>query len=238
MRKGHNMKKQIIAIGGGGFSVEPENPLLDVYILNQSSKIKPKICFIPTASGDSSNYISSFYDFFDEQDCEPSHLSLSNPQTRDVESFILEKDIIYVGGGNTRDLLSLWEEWGLDHILKKAWNQGIILAGISAGSICWFEEGVTDSYGDKLEPIKCLGFLKGSNCPHYDEETNRRQSYHELLANSKIKGGIATDDGVALHYVEQEISNIISSRPHSKAYHVYFDKTLKEIELETTYLGV
>lgn len=155
-----------------------------------------------------------------------------------MESFVLEKDIIYVGGGNTRDLLILWEEWGLDHILNKAWNQGIILAGISAGSMCWFEEGVTDSYGDKLEPIKCLGFLKGSNCPHYDEEANRRPSYHELLANSKIKAGIATDDGVALHYVDQEISHIISSRPHSKAYHVYFDKTLKEIELETTYLGV
>lgn len=238
MRKGHNMKKQIIAMGGGGFSAEPENPLLDLYILNQSSKVKPKICFIPTASGDSSNYISNFYNFFDEQDCEPSHLSLSNPPTRDLESFVLEKDIIYVGGGNTRDLLILWEEWGLDHILNKAWNQGIILAGISAGSMCWFEEGVTDSYGDKLEPIKCLGFLKGSNCPHYDEEANRRPSYHELLANSKIKAGIATDDGVALHYVDQEISHIISSRPHSKAYHVYFDKTLKEIELETTYLGV
>lgn len=91
-----------------------------------------------------------------------------------MEDFILTKDIIYVGGGNTKNLLALWKEWGLDIILKKAWNQGIVLAGISAGSICWFEAGVTDSYGDRLEPIKCLGFLKGSNCPHYDEEMDQK----------------------------------------------------------------
>ncbi len=138
--------KQIIALGGGGFSMEPENSLLDKYILQQSMKKNPKICFLATASGDSENYISRFYHFFEKQDCQPSHLSLFNPSTRNIESFLLDKDIIYVGGGNTKNLLVLWKEWGLDTILKKAWEQGIILAGISAGSICWFEEGVTDSY--------------------------------------------------------------------------------------------
>ncbi len=229
--------KQIIALGGGGFSMEPENPLLDKYILHQSKKSNPKICFIATASGDSDNYISRFYHFFEKQDCQPSHLSLFNPPTRDLESFLLEKDIIYVGGGNTKNLLVLWKAWGLDAILKKAWEQGIVLAGISAGSICWFEEGITDSYGDGLEPLKCLGFLKGSNCPHSDGETDRRPSYQKLIAINSIKPGIAADDGVAIHFIDQEISHIVSSRPNAKAYKVYNDTEITEIELETNYLG-
>jgi dipeptidase E len=229
--------RQIIALGGGGFSMEPENLLLDRYILSQSNKTNPKICFIPTASGDSDNYISRYYNFFEKHHCQPSHLSLFKPSTRDIESFLLEKDIIYVGGGNTKNLLALWKEWGIDMILKKAWEQGIIIAGISAGSICWFEEGVTDSYGDGLEPIKCLGFLKGSNCPHYDGETDRRPSYHSLIETNKIIPGIAADDGVAIHYIDQDIYKIVSSRPNSNAYKVYFDKQVNEIKLETEFLG-
>lgn len=230
--------KQIIALGGGGFSMEPENPLLDQYILNQAGKANPKLCFIPTASADSDVYIARFYDFFEKQHCRPSHLSLFRPPARDLESFVLEKDIIYVGGGNTKNLIALWKEWGLDAILRKAWDQGIVLAGISAGSLCWFEEGVTDSYGDEnLDPLKCLGFLKGSNCPHYDGEKNRRPSYHSLLASNKIKPGIAADDGVGIHFNDQEVSKIVSSRPGAKAYKVFYDKEVKEIELETEYLG-
>lgn len=229
--------RQIIALGGGGFSMEPDNPLLDLYILKQVRKTKPQICFIPTASGDSDNYISRYYNFFNQQNCIPSHLSLFEPPTRDLESFILEKDIVYVGGGNTKNLLALWKEWGLDDILRKAWNQGVILAGLSAGSICWFEEGVTDSFGDGLEPIKCLGFLKGSNCPHYDGEIERKPAYHKLIESKKIQSGVATDDGVAIHYKEQGISKIVSSRPNAKAYRVTFEKEVIEIELQTEFLG-
>lgn len=236
--EGIKQMRQVIALGGGGFSMEPENPLLDLYVLQQSGKINPKICFIPTASGDSDNYISRYYNFFNKQICIPSHLSLFKPQTRDLESFLLENDIIYVGGGNTKNLLILWKEWGLDTILRRAWEQGVVLAGISAGSICWFEEGVTDSFGDGLEPLTCLGFLKGSNCPHYDGELNRRPAYQNLVAKSKIKPGIATDDGVALHYIDQKLSEIVSSRPNAKAYKVYFDEEIKEVELKTKFLGV
>jgi dipeptidase E len=199
--------RQIIALGGGGFSMEPENPLLDQYILSQTGKSSPKICFVPTASGDSENYISRFYNFFEKQKCTPSHLSLFNPPSNDIEGFILVKDIIYVGGGNTKNLLARWKEWELDIILRKAWNQGTILAGISAGSLCWFEEGVTDSFGDELASIKCLGFLKGSNCPHYDGEKERRPSYHKFILSGVIKNGIATDDGVAIHFLDQELIN-------------------------------
>lgn len=231
------MVRQIITLGGGGFSMEPENPLLDRYILNQSDKPNPKICFIPTASGDSDQYISKYYTFFDKENCRPSHLSLFKPPTRDLEGFLLEKDIIYVGGGNTKNLLVLWKEWGLDAVLRKAWEQGIVLAGISAGSICWFEEGVTDSYGDGLEPIKCLGFLKGSNCPHYDGETERRPAYHRFIHSGVIQPGIAADDGAAVHYIDQDIHGIISSRPNAKAYKVYYEEKINEIELETKFLG-
>ncbi|WP_286230893.1 Type 1 glutamine amidotransferase-like domain-containing protein [Neobacillus mesonae] len=229
--------RQIIALGGGGFSMEPENPLLDSYILQQSNKLKPKVCFLPTASGDADGYISNFYRFFELQNCEPSHLSLFRPCTRDLEGFLLEKDIIYVGGGNTKNLLVLWEEWGIDVILRKAWDAGIILAGISAGSICWFEEGLTDSYGDELELIKALGFLKGSNSPHYDGEADRRPAFHRLIETGKMQSGIAADDGAAVHFIEQDIHKVISSRPNAKAYRVSFDGKVIESELETKYLG-
>ncbi|MGK7377107.1 Type 1 glutamine amidotransferase-like domain-containing protein [Planococcus sp. 1R117A] len=229
--------KQIIALGGGGFSMEPENPLLDRYIMDQAGKTEPKICFVPTASGDSDQYISNFYDFFNGQNCVPSHLSLFKPPAKDLEAFVLEKDIIYVGGGNTKNLLVLWKEWGLDSILRKAWEQGIVLAGISAGSLCWFEDGVTDSYGDQLEPIRSLGFLKGSNCPHYDGEAERRPTYQKLIASGTIQSGVAADDGAAIHYIGQEIHRIVSSRPTAKVYRVSFDGQVLEEELPTEFLG-
>ena len=228
--------RQIIALGGGGFSMEPDNPLLDLYILKQVKKTKPEICFIPTASGDSDDYISRYYKFFNQQNCNPSHLSLFAPPTRDLEGFILEKDIVYVGGGNTKNLLALWKEWGLDDILKKAWNQGVILAGLSAGAICWFEEGVTDSFGDGLEPIKCLGFLNGSSCPHYDGDLARRPAFHKLIESKKIQSGIGIDDGAAIHYKEGEIFKIVSSRPSAKAYRVSYEKKIIETELQTELL--
>jgi dipeptidase E len=229
--------RQIIALGGGGFSMEPDNPLLDTYILKQSNKDNPTICFIPTASGDSESYISKFYSFFQNQNCKPSHLSLFKPPTRDLEDFILNKDIIYVGGGNTKNLLALWKDWSLNLILEKAWNQGVVLAGISAGSICWFDEGVTDSFGAGLEPIQCLGFLKGSNCPHYDGELERRPAYHKLISSGKLQAGLAADDGVAIHFIDQEISKMVSSRPKAKAYSVFMGNTIIEQEMDTHFLG-
>ncbi|RAZ81435.1 peptidase E [Planococcus halotolerans] len=226
--------KQIIAMGGGGFLMEPENPLLDRYILKQAGKEKPKICYVGTASGDAESLIQNFYKFFNEEYCEPSHLSLFKPPVRDLESYVLDKDIIYVGGGNTKNLLVLWREWGLDEIFRKALDQGIVLAGISAGSICWFEEGVTDSYGDKLEPLKALGFLSGSNCPHYDGEAERRPTYRKLVDDAILQPGIAADDGAAIHYIDGKIKRIVSSRPDAKA---YFVSPGNEEELVTHYLG-
>ncbi|MEI5907534.1 peptidase E [Bacillus spongiae] len=230
--------QQIIALGGGGFSMEPNNPLLDTYILQQVKDKEPKICFIPTASGDAENYIARFYKFFEKQACLPTHFSLFKPPTTDLEGFLLEQDILYVGGGNTINLLALWREWGVDKIIQTAYNKGIVLTGLSAGSLCWFEEGVTDSFGDELRPIKGLGLLKGSHCPHYDGEDNRRPSYHETISAKNIKSGVAADDGVALHYINGKLIRVVSSRPQAHAYHVSLkDENIIEKRMSAMYLG-
>jgi len=230
--------RQIIALGGGGFSMEPDNPLLDLYILAQTKKQNPKVCFVPTASGDSENYISRFYKSFESHNCVPSHLSLFSPPSRNLEDFVMDKDVIYVGGGNTKNLIALWKDWDLDVILKKAWQDGIVMAGISAGSICWFEAGVTDSFGEGLEPLKSLGFLKGSNCPHYDGEADRRPTYQRLVSAGQISGGLAADDGTALHFIGSELHKAVSSRREAKAYQVELKEgKLKEEVLNTEYLG-
>lgn len=216
--------KQIIAIGGGGFSkygeYSPINSLIEEYCLQQTGKSCPTICFIPTASGEAQKYIIDFYRFFGQLNCKPSHLSLFDLPSSDLESFILEKDSIYVGGGNTKSCLALWKEWGLDIYLKKAWEAGVVLSGISAGANCWFEECVTDSIPGKLTSLKCLGFLKGSCCPHYDGETNRRPSYHKLLEEGKIMSGLAIDDHVAVHYIEDRLTHIVRANEKGTAYKV------------------
>lgn len=212
-------ERQIIALGGGGFSMEPENPLLDKYILKQAAKRKPAVCFVPTASGESGPYIAQFYEAFGKYYCDASHLSLFKlPQN--LESYLLSQDIIYVGGGNTKSMLALWREWHLDRILRKAWRQGVVLCGISAGSICWFQEGLTDSIPNQLQSLQCLGMLPGSHCPHYDGESERQSSYERLIRSGKMKPGVAADDGVGLHYVGKKLKHVVSSRPNAAAYTV------------------
>ncbi|MBS4192767.1 peptidase E [Bacillus sp. FJAT-49705] len=230
--------RQIIAMGGGGFSMEPENLLLDQYILAQVKKELPKVCFIPTASGDAAGYIERFYEAYKTLKCEPSHLSLFEPNFEDLEQYVLEKDVIYVGGGNTRNLLLLWKEWGLDKALRKAYENGTILAGLSAGSNCWFEEGHTDPINAPLYKLDCLGFLKGSHSPHYDGEEKRRPSYHQLILEGKMQEGYAADDGAAFHFVDETLIKTVSSRPNAKAYFVKSgDLGIIETEVNTIYLG-
>jgi peptidase E len=226
--------KQIIAMGGGGFSMEPGNKKLDHYILSQSKIDKPHICFIPTASGDSKDYIERFYKAFERENCVPSHLSLFSPPLH-IADFINKQDIFYVGGGNTKNLLALWREWGLDKLLKAAYDEGKIFAGLSAGSLCWFEEGVTDSFGP-LRGIECLGWLTGSHCPHYDGESERRPAYQKLIKEG-LKAGYAADDGAALHFIDGELAHVVSSRENAKAYYVQcLDEEAAETELKTQFL--
>lgn len=231
-------RKQIVAMGGGGFSMEPDNPLLDQYILDLVNKEKPQVCFVPTASGDSDRYIVRFYSAFSKFACIPSHLSLFNLPTANLRAFVLEKDIIYVGGGNTKSLIALWQEWGLDKIFREAWEKGIILCGLSAGSLCWFEAGVSDYVTGKLNSLQCLGFLKGSHCPHFDGEPERKPAYHRLLSEGLLDAGYAADDGVGLHFVGDHLEKIVSSRPNARAYRLEkFGEAIEETPLIPMYLG-
>ena len=232
-------QRQIIAMGGGGFSMELDNLLLDRYILKQSPSTTPKICFLPTASGDSDRYITRFYSAFTQLDCKPSHLSLFRPPLEGPTSFIQEQDIIYVGGGNTFNMLAIWRAWQLGDVLRQAWNRGTVLCGLSAGSMCWFEEGLSDSVlPSQYDRLSALGFLSGSHCPHYDGERQRRPIYQQQIKEGRISSGIAADDGVALHYIEDELSKIVSSRPAAKAYRVYLtNQKLKEESILPHYLG-
>lgn len=217
-------QRQIIAMGGGGFSMEPDNLLLDAYILHQSPRPMPKICFLPTASGDSDRYITRFYDTFTRLDCQPSHLSLFRPPLEGPASFIQEQDIIYVGGGSTFNMLAIWRAWQLENMLQQAWESGTILCGLSAGSLCWFEEGLSDSVvPGQYAKLSALGFLFGSHCPHYDGEHQRRPIYQQQIREGNLTSGIAADDGVALHYIDRKLSRVVSSRPKARAYRVYLN---------------
>jgi peptidase E len=209
---------QVIAIGGGGFSDGTE-PGLDRYVLAQSRAATPRIGFIGTASGDADRYLVKFYARFARLDCRPSHLSFFG-RTPDLEAWVLGQDVLYVGGGNTRSLLGVWNEWGLPPLLRRAAEAGTVLSGISAGAICWFEQGVTDSSSSALGAIACLSLVPGSCCPHYSGEAERRPAYEGMVAAGEIAPGYAIDDGAALHWAEGKPIRVVAGRPGADVYRV------------------
>lgn len=211
--------RQIIAMGGGGFSMEPENPALDEYVLEAARAETPAVGFLATASGDSEPYIDLFYQSFSTLPCRPSHLSLFT-RTPDLRTYLLAQDVIYVGGGNTKSLLGVWREWGLPDLLREAWSAGVVLAGVSAGAVCWFEQGLSDAYEGDLRIIQALGLLKGSCCPHYSGDPERRPQYHRRLSAGEVASGLAIDDGAAVHFLGSEIHRVVASRPEATAYRV------------------
>jgi len=210
---------QIVALGGGMFSMEADNGLLDKYILNLVPKEKPKICFFGTASNDGEEYREMFYNFFNKLNCEPSHLSFLDPPG-DIEKFILDKDIIHVGGGNTSLIIETWKKTGVDKIMKKAYRSGVILTGMSAGAICWFQDGITNPSPGALKRLPCLGLLEGSFCPHYDDKVELKKSFHKLILDGAIGNGIGAEDGAAVHYYGSKILRVVTSRPDVTAYSV------------------
>ncbi len=220
---GTNRERHIVAVGGAGFSLEPDNLALERYVIGLTGKSNPRVCFVPTASGDSQEYIDRYNVASENLPWQPSLLSLFRGETPDIESVLLNQDIIYVGGGNTRNMLVLWRDWGVDTLMRRAWEQGIVLTGVSAGSICWFEQGTTDSIPGELTALPCLGFLPGSNCPHYDSEEKRQPTYTRMVASGEMLPGYATDDGVAVHYVGTKLEKVISSRPNGRAFKVERD---------------
>jgi len=214
------MSAPIVAIGGAGF--DPGTPDLKLYryLLDLTGKARPKAAFLPQASGESRMYVQGFQSTFEELGARTSWLSLFAPHTANVRSYLLEQDLIYVGGGNTKSMLALWREWGLDRHLRDANEAGTVLAGLSAGSICWFEQGVTDSIPGELTPLPCLGFLAGSFCPHYDSEPMRQPSYTRMVAEGSVSAGYAADDGAGLRFEGGMLVEVVRSRAAARAFHV------------------
>src|SRR5688500_8889438 len=214
-------------MGGGGFSMEPQNLALDRYVLAQARAANPIVCFVPTASGDSDNYVRRFYDSFSMLACRPRCLSLYKLPTRDLRSYLGESDVVYVAGATTRLMLLIWNELGLPHLLRQVVRGATILTGISAGASCAFEGSVTDSMGSmqdawdgRLAALGGVGFLSGSFCPHYDGEAQRRAEFHRLVKEGTLPNGWAADDGCALHFVDRALDKVVTSRPAARAYRV------------------
>lgn len=231
-------------MGGGGFLMEPENPLLDDYVLSLSRRQPARVCFVPTASGDNPANVARFYRAFSGR-CLPSDLTLFTSAalprrpatTAELADFVAAQDVFYVGGGNTVHLLALWRAHGLDQLLRRAWENGAVLSGVSAGMICWFGAGMTDSFGG-VEPLHDgLGLLPGSACPHYDGEALRRPAYHRAISAGMVPGH-AADDYAALHFDGDRLIAAVSSRPTARAYTVQLDgPTILETPLPTRFLG-
>ena len=207
---------QIVAMGGGGFSMEPENPRLDRYVLSLARSPVPRVCFLNPAN--SADYFYRFYQAFGLEKCRTNHLDLCRLPSADLRGWLLEQDVIYVGGGNTRSMMAQWREWGLPEILSECHDQGAVLAGLSAGMICWYDWGLTDSVPGTLGPLKCAGLLSGGAVPHFDGEAERRPSAHELVGSGILPDSVAADDSAALVYRDRVLSEVVSSVEGRRAY--------------------
>jgi dipeptidase E len=211
-------ERHIVALGGGGFS--EEDPSLDDFILGLARRARPKICFVPTATGDSLSYIVRFYSAFTGRDCAPSHLELfGTPERAKVRDQLVAQDVVYVGGGNTANMLAVWRLHGVDVALREAWEAGTVLSGASAGANCWFEASTTDSFGPIGPLHDGLGFLAGSFCPHYDAEAERRPTFLRLVRDG-FPAGYAAENNVGVHFVGTELAEAVTSKPGGQAFHV------------------
>ena len=212
-----NKTGQVIAIGGGGFGRNPNKPLIEKYIVNQSNASKPNILFIPTASAEDKAYTVNFYKAFGQFDTNLSVLNFFQRTPR-LDSLLNKQDIIYVGGGNTKSMIAVWKEWKLDKLLKKAYNNGAVLCGVSAGAICWFNQGITDSWASNLNIMDCLSIIPGACCPHYDSEADRRPTVHNLIKNAKMNKCYCAEDGSALHFKEGELHTAVNFYKGAQSY--------------------
>lgn len=205
------MARKIVLIGGG-FS-DGEYTDLDQFAYSQQASSKPKVCFIPTASGDSVDYIRRFYAAHPSSAFEATHLELFRRNREDIAAHLSQQDVIYVGGGNTANMLSLWRLHGVDVALRQAYEKGVLLVGISAGAACWFESCLTDSFGT-LQPLSDgLGFLRGSFCPHFNSERGRREVFRTAVRDGRLGPGFGLDDGAAALFIEGELAEVRRSSP-------------------------
>jgi peptidase E len=218
---GRPERRRIVAMGGGGFSGAHGDPALDRYVLDIAERQCARICLLPTASGDPQEQIQRFYRAYYDLDCEPTHLSLFRLGTRpvDLRALLLGQDVIYVGGGSLLNLLAIWRAHGLDSILREAWERGVVLGGISAGSMCWFTAGVTTGFG-RPRAVEGLGFLPESNSVHHHSEPERRPCFHEAVRTELAPPGYAVDDGVGLLFAGTGMVEAVSARRGAGAWWV------------------
>ena len=217
-----SIEKKIIAIGGGGFTHLADESL-DQFVVDQSKKINNKIGFLATASNDDKKKISLFYTRFENTESELSHFNL----TSDVNGFskwILNQDIVYIGGGNTKFMLEIWKNNMLENIFKKAYESGIILSGVSAGAVCWFEWILSDSVSPGFKPLKGINLISGSCTPH-SSNIERINQFQQDIKNGKLPHGIAIDDGVAVVFIDGKPTEVYSARNNHEAY--FLDKNNK-----------
>jgi peptidase E len=218
---GPEAQRRILAIGGGGFTVAERSVALDRFVLSLTGKPLPKICFLPTASGDQRDQAMRFHERFGALPCEPSILWLFhlNRDRIDPVAHLLAQDAIYVGGGSMRNMLAIWREHAVDEAMRAAWGAGVVLAGLSAGAMCWFEGGISMS-GGAPEPVEGLGLLSGSLSVHMDSEPERLPAWRVAVAAGELPPGYAADDGAALLFADNELSECVSSRPDSRVIQV------------------
>jgi len=229
-----------VAMGGGGFSMEPRNIKLDDFVLSLGRRRRrPRVCFVGTASGDSDLYIRRFHEAFPPERAAATHLTFFERTVRDLKSFVMDQDVIYVGGGSSANMLAVWRLHGFDKVLRAAWNAGVVMAGISAGAICWFEDGLTDSFGMPFRALNDgLGFVRGACCPHYDGEKERRPVLIRLIKRG-FPPTLALDDGAAAHFVGTRLAEVVSSRQKARATRVELRSgAVVEKLLPVRYLGI
>jgi dipeptidase E len=232
--------KRILALGGGGFLMENRHSPIDQYIVKLTGKVKPRICFVSTPNGDLPEGIDKFYEAYGSLDCEPSHLAFFRKPApgaivlSSIEEALLGMDAIFVGGGNTKSALGVWREWGLQGVFKQALAAGVLLCGVSAGAICWFDGGLTDSvWGAGLQPLRCLGFLGGACSVHYHSEPGRQELLHKSIEARVFSEGLGIDDYAAVLFENGKISRVVSWRRGTTAYRVgYRNGRLTEEMLE------
>lgn len=213
-----NAERRIVALGGASLAPGSTDGPLHQYLLDLTGRDRPRVCFLGTASGDDAAYATAFYGWFARR-AEATHLGLFDRRIADIEGLLVEADLVYVGGGNTANMLAIWRTHGVDKALRRAWEAGVILAGPSAGGVCWFEGGTTDSFGPTLGALNDgLGFLPGSFCPHYDSESLRRPRYHEFVARGDLPDGYAADDGVGLLFVDRTLAEVVGVMPEARAF--------------------
>ena len=225
--------RHIVAMGGGGFLMD--DPLLDAAVLGLVTSPTPRVCLVPTASGDAAAVEDRFHAAFDG--CDTSVLRLFDREVEDIAGFLASQDLVYVTGGNTVNLLAVWRAHGVDVALRAASEAGVVLAGMSAGANCWFEACTTDSYRlGTAEPLQDgLGFVAGSFTPHYGGEEARRPAVRALVGTGVLPPGFACDDFAALHVVDGVVAEAWASREGALAYRVEPDGTggVRETPLAT-----